>query len=380
MVLTKLDGDARGGAALSIAALTGKPVMFASTGEKLSDFDVFHPDRMATRILDMGDVLSLIERAEKAFDAEQTASIAERMMSGEGFTLEDFVEQLNMLRKLGPLKNILGMMPGASKNKALLDQVNDKDLDRAEAIVRSMTPQERRTPKIINGSRRLRIANGSGVTVGEVSQLVTNFFEGQKQMKMLMGGGMPGMPAIPGMAARRPALGQGRQAAKNAKGKRRSGDPRKAAIGPAGGSGNGAGAPGAARRRRGPGRAAVDGGAGRDAPRGPGGRRPGRPGRRGRLPRLRRPRPGWPAPRCRVRAPTSSPPPSASATRRRSNSAAGQIRKVARQRPRPGDARRISAPTTIHPPPYRAAGRREREDFLLSFGVRNSRYTSAVTS
>jgi signal recognition particle subunit SRP54 len=147
-----------------------------------------------------------------------------------------------MLRKLGPLKNILGMMPGASKNKALLDQVNDKDLDRAEAIVRSMTPQERRTPKIINGSRRLRIANGSGVTVGEVSQLVTNFFEGQKQMKMLMGGGMPGMPAIGGMAgtARRSAKAA---RAKNAKGKRRSGDPRKAAIGPVGGSGNGAAAP-----------------------------------------------------------------------------------------------------------------------------------------
>ena len=240
VVLTKLDGDARGGAALSIAALTGKPVMFASTGEKLSDFDLFHPDRMATRILDMGDVLSLIERAEKAFDAEQTASIAERMMSGENFTLEDFVEQLNMLRKLGPLKNILGMMPGASKNKALLDQVNDKDLDRAEAIVRSMTPAERRTPKIINGSRRLRIANGSGVTVGEVSQLVTNFFEGQKQMKMLLGGGMPGMPGIPGMAggARRSA----KKAQKNAKGKRRSGDPRKSALGPAGGSGAGNGA------------------------------------------------------------------------------------------------------------------------------------------
>jgi len=239
VVLTKLDGDARGGAALSIAALTGKPVMFASTGEKLSDFDLFHPDRMATRILDMGDVLSLIERAEKAFDAEQTASIAERMMSGEGFTLEDFVEQLQMLRKLGPLKNILGMMPGASKNKELLDKVNDKDLDRAEAIVRSMTPEERRSPKVINGSRRLRIANGSGVTVGEVSQLVTNFFEGQKQMKMLMGGGMPGMPGIPGMGggARRSA----KKAQKNPKGKRRSGDPRKAALGPAGGSGAGNG-------------------------------------------------------------------------------------------------------------------------------------------
>ncbi len=241
VVLTKLDGDARGGAALSIAALTGKPVMFASTGEKLSDFDLFHPDRMATRILDMGDVLSLIERAEKAFDAEQTASIAERMMSGEGFTLEDFVEQLQMLRKLGPLKNILGMMPGASKNKALLDQVNDKDLDRAEAIVRSMTPAERRTPKMINGSRRLRIANGSGVTVGEVSQLVTNFFEGQKQMKMLMGGGMPGMPGIPGMAGGARRSAKAAKAAKNAKGKRRSGDPRKAALGPAGGSGAGNG-------------------------------------------------------------------------------------------------------------------------------------------
>jgi signal recognition particle subunit SRP54 len=236
VVLTKLDGDARGGAALSIAALTGKPVMFASTGEKLADFDVFHPDRMATRILDMGDVLSLIERAEKAFDADQTASMANRMMSGEGFTLEDFVEQLGMLRKLGPIKNLLGMMPGAAKNKALLDQVNDKDLDRAEAIVRSMTPLERRNPKVINGSRRLRIANGSGVSVGEVSQLVTNFFEGQKQMKLLMGGGMPGMPAMPGMGPRRQS--KSRPARNGGKGKRKSGDPRKAALGPAGGAGS----------------------------------------------------------------------------------------------------------------------------------------------
>ncbi len=245
VVLTKLDGDARGGAALSIAALTGKPVMFASTGEKLADFDVFHPDRMATRILDMGDVLSLIERAEKAFDADQTASMAERMMSGDGFTLEDFVEQLGMLRKLGPIKNLLGMMPGAAKNKALLDQVNDKDLDRAEAIVRSMTPLERRNPKVINGSRRLRIANGSGVTVSEVSQLVTNFFEGQKQMKMLMGGGLPGMPAMPGMGPRR--VSKSRTAQKGGgKGKRKSGDPRKAALGPAGGAGGPAAAASAA--------------------------------------------------------------------------------------------------------------------------------------
>ncbi len=264
VVLTKLDGDARGGAALSIAALTGKPVMFASTGEKLSDFDVFHPDRMATRILDMGDVLTLIEQAEKAFDADQAASMANRLMTGEGFTLEDFIEQLGMLRKLGPLKNILGMMPGAAKNKALLDQVNDKDLDRAEAIVRSMTPEERRNPKVINGSRRLRIANGSGVAVGDVSQLVTNFFEGQRQMKMLMSGGMPGMPGMPGMMGGRKAAAKAK-AAKNAKGKRKSGDPRKAGVTPAPAS-----VPDAAAAGGGP---AVDGGAGRDAARRAGGRR-----------------------------------------------------------------------------------------------------------
>jgi signal recognition particle subunit SRP54 len=207
--------------------------MFASTGEKLADFDLFHPDRMATRILDMGDVLSLIERAEKAFDADQTASMANRMMSGEGFTLEDFVEQLGMLRKLGPIKNLLGMMPGAAKNKDLLDKVNDKDLDRAEAIVRSMTPEERRNPKVINGSRRLRIASGSGVAVGDVSQLVTNFFEGQRQMKALMSGGMPGMPGMPGMMGGGRKAAARAKAAKNAKGKRKSGDPRKGRLAPA---------------------------------------------------------------------------------------------------------------------------------------------------
>ena len=205
VVLTKLDGDARGGAALSIATLTGRPIMFASSGEKLEDFDIFHPDRMASRILDLGDVLTLIEQAEKAFDAEQTATLAGRLASGEGFTLEDFVEQLAMVRKLGPIGNLLGMLPGAAKNRELLNQVNDKDLDRAEAIVRSMTPEERRNPKVINGSRRLRIANGSGVQVGEVSQLVKNFFEGQKQMKAMFGGGIPGMPGLPGAAARRAA-------------------------------------------------------------------------------------------------------------------------------------------------------------------------------
>jgi len=241
VVLTKLDGDARGGAALSITALTGKPIMFASTGEKLADFDMFHPDRMASRILDMGDVLSLIEQAEKAFDAEQAASMANRFMSGDGLTLEDFVEQLGMLRKLGPIQNLLGMMPGAGRNKELLSQVSDKDLDRAEAIVRSMTPAERQNPKIINGSRRKRIALGSGVEVGEVSQLVTNFFEGQKQMRAMMGRAMPGMGALMGGAggARRAA----KTAAKSKKGARKSGDPRKAGLPAAAGSaGSGGGA------------------------------------------------------------------------------------------------------------------------------------------
>ena len=228
VVLTKLDGDARGGAALSIAQLTGRPVMFASTGEKLEDFDVFHPDRMASRILDMGDILTLIEQAERTFDAEQTAAMAGKLASGEGFTLEDFVEQLAMVRKLGPIGNLLGMLPGAAKNRELLSQVNDKDLDRAEAIVRSMTPEERRNPKIINGSRRARIAKGSGVAIGEVSQLVTNFFEGQKQMRAMFSGGIPGIP--PGMGAMgRRATAKG--SARGKKGKKkpvRSGDPRRA--------------------------------------------------------------------------------------------------------------------------------------------------------
>ena len=201
VVLTKLDGDARGGAALSIVELTGRPIMFASSGEKLEDFDMFHPDRMASRILDLGDVLTLIEQAEKNFDAEQTANLAGRLASGEGFTLEDFVEQLAMVRKLGPIGNLLGMLPGAGKYREQIEQVSDKDLDRAEAIVRSMTPEERRNPKVINGSRRARIAKGSGVAIGEVSQLVTNFFEGQKQMKAMFSGNMPGMPAMPGMGA-----------------------------------------------------------------------------------------------------------------------------------------------------------------------------------
>ena len=328
VVLTKLDGDARGGAALSIAALTGKPVMFASTGEKLSDFDIFHPDRMATRILDMGDVLTLIEQAEKAFDADQAASMANRLMAGEGFTLEDFIEQLGMLRKLGPLKNILGMMPGASKNKELLDQVNDKDLDRAEAIVRSMTPAERRNPKIINGSRRLRIANGSGVTVGEVSQLVTNFFEGQRQMKMLMGGGMPGMPGIPGMMGGAQGGGEG-QGGQEREGQAQERRPAQGRAHP----GARPQEPGCCRRRRG---AAVDGGAGRDAARRAGGRRRRRASatRARASPAYVAARRPCPRPSAAGAAPTSSRPHSASATKRRSSRLPVRYRIAKRGSPR----------------------------------------------
>ncbi|GGL31984.1 signal recognition particle protein [Planomonospora parontospora] len=224
VVLTKLDGDARGGAALSVRHITGKPIMFASTGEKLEDFDAFHPDRMASRILDMGDILTLIEQAQKTFDEEQAAKMAGKLTSGEGFTLEDFLEQMMMVRKMGPIKNLLGMMPGMGQMRDQINQVDDRDLDRIAAIIRSMTPGERQDPKIIKGSRRERIAKGSGVTVTEVNNLVVRFFEAQKMMKRMAGGmGIPGMPG-------------GRKAAKaaqkkSAKGRRVSGDPRKAALG-----------------------------------------------------------------------------------------------------------------------------------------------------
>jgi signal recognition particle subunit SRP54 len=234
VVLTKLDGDARGGAALSIAQLTGRPVMFASAGEKLEDFDLFHPDRMASRILDLGDVLTLIEQAERAFDEDQATAMAGKLASGEGFTLEDFVEQLAMVRKLGPIGNLLGMLPGAAQNREALSQVSDKDLDRAAAIVNSMTPAERRNPKIINGSRRARVAAGAGVTVGEVSNLIVRFLEGQKMMRQMMGGGMPGMPGMPGM--RRAQKGARQKPKKKQKGGRPGGAPGgKSGSRPAGG-------------------------------------------------------------------------------------------------------------------------------------------------
>jgi signal recognition particle subunit SRP54 len=188
VVLTKLDGDARGGAALSVREVTGEPILFASSGEKLADFDVFHPDRMASRILGMGDLLTLIEQAEQAFDEEQTAKAAAKISTGE-LTLEDFLEQMLAVRKMGPIGNILGMLPGANAGqmKDALAQVDDKHLDKLQAIIRGMTPGERADPKIINGSRRLRIANGSGVSVSDVNELVNRFFEARKMMKQMAG-------------------------------------------------------------------------------------------------------------------------------------------------------------------------------------------------
>ncbi|WP_433497494.1 signal recognition particle protein [Sphaerimonospora sp. CA-214678] len=222
VVLTKLDGDARGGAALSVRHVTGRPIMFASTGEKLEDFDAFHPDRMAGRILDMGDILTLIEQAQKTFDEQEAAKMAGKLASGDDFTLDDFLEQMMMVRRMGPIKNLLGMMPGMGQMRDQLNQVDDRDLDRIAAIIRSMTPGERREPKIINGSRRARIAKGSGVTVTEVSNLVVRFFEAQKMMKrMTQGLGIPGMPG----------RGKGQKSQKAKKGRRVSGDPRKAARG-----------------------------------------------------------------------------------------------------------------------------------------------------
>ena len=194
VVLTKLDGDARGGAALSVRHVTGQPIMFASTGEKLADFDVFHPERMASRILGMGDVLTLIEQAQQTFDQADAERMASKLASGNNFTLEDFLEQMMAIRRMGPISNLLGMLPGMGQMKDQLAQIDDRDLDRTAAIIRSMTPAERNDPKIINGSRRARIAKGSGVTVTEVNSLVDRFFEARKMMQQMAGSmGLPGM-------------------------------------------------------------------------------------------------------------------------------------------------------------------------------------------
>jgi signal recognition particle subunit SRP54 len=199
VVLTKLDGDARGGAALSVRAVTGKPIKFASTGEKLDEFDVFHPDRMAGRILGMGDVLSLIEKAEDTLDEQQAADMEARLRRAE-FTFEDFLDQLKQVRKMGSLSSILGMLPGVPGMKELKNvQVDDSQLDRIEAMIFSMTPHERRNPDVIDGSRRRRIANGSGTSVQDVNQLLKQYREMQKMLKAFSSGRMKGF-RLPGMS------------------------------------------------------------------------------------------------------------------------------------------------------------------------------------
>ena len=236
VVLAKLDGDTRGGAALSVASVTGRPVMYASTGEKLTEFEVFHPDRMASRILDMGDVLSLIEQAERAFDAEQASKMAEKLVGGEDFTLDDFLEQMQGLRQMGSMKKMLGMLPGMAQMRDAIESFDEREVDRIEAIVRSMTPAERATPKVINGSRRSRIARGSGTTVADVNQLLERFGQAQTMMRQAArGGGVPGMPGMPGFGTGKksrgrmaPSGGKGK-GGKGKGGKGRSGNPAKRA-------------------------------------------------------------------------------------------------------------------------------------------------------
>ncbi|MCZ3389426.1 MAG: signal recognition particle protein [Actinomycetia bacterium] len=235
VVLTKLDGDARGGAALSVRGVTGKPIMFASNGEKLEDFDVFHPERMASRILDMGDLLTLIEQAEKVFDADQAEQMAAKLATGTDFTLADFLAQLQAVQKMGSIGKLLGMLPGMGEHKEAIDNLDDREFDRIRAIIQSMTPGERADVKVLNASRRLRIASGSGTQVSDVNQLVNRFLEARKMMsQMAKGGGIPGMPGMPGLPGGlggAPGGGRPKKGKKGAKAKKRrvSGNPAKRA-------------------------------------------------------------------------------------------------------------------------------------------------------
>ena len=237
VVLTKLDGDARGGAALSIAKLTGKPVMFSSTGEKLTDFDIFYPDRMASRILGMGDVATLAEQAKKAFDGDTSAKLEEKFARGDDFTLTDFLEQLEAMSKMGSMSKLLGMLPGAGAMKKQIENFDESEIVRTKSIVQSMTPLEREDPKVLNGSRRARIALGAGRKVQDVNSLVDKFTAAQKMMRqMRKGGGMPpamaqglGIPA--GMGAGIGGLQHGGQKGQQpAKKKSKSGNPAKRAA------------------------------------------------------------------------------------------------------------------------------------------------------
>ena len=222
VVLSKLDGDARGGAALSVASVTGKPILFASTGEGLKDFEIFHPDRMASRILDMGDILTLIEHAQKQFDEEEARKAASKISEGT-FGFDDFLDQLQQVRKLGSMKQLLSMIPGMAQHRKELEQFDDRQIDKTEAIIRSMTPFERRNPKIIDGSRRARIAAGSGCTVSAVNSLLQRFEQAAKFMKR-MGAGVPGMGGMPGFGG--PSQKSKRKDKKNSKKKgSKSGNP-----------------------------------------------------------------------------------------------------------------------------------------------------------
>ena len=244
VVLTKVDSDARAGAALSVTSVIGKPILFLSTGEKPKDFEPFHPDRIAQRILGMGDVATLAEQAKKALDEKSAARLEEKFVSGEDFTFEDFLEQLQAMKKMGSMSKLLGMLPGMPgaqgvAMKKQIEAIDDSETDRAAAIIQSMTPQERVNPKIINGSRRLRIAKGSGHEVSTVNRLLDRFTAAQKAMKQLRqssaaggGGGAPGMGLPPGLAslamAKGTAKGMSRPEQRPAK-KSRSGNPAKRA-------------------------------------------------------------------------------------------------------------------------------------------------------
>jgi signal recognition particle subunit SRP54 len=226
VVLSKLDGDARGGAALSVASVTGRPIIFASTGEGLDDFEPFHPDRMASRILDLGDILTLIEQAQSAFDEDEAMKMAEKFAT-DSFTLDDFLSQMQRLRNVGSIKKMMGMLPGAGGLKQQLENFDEREIVRTEAIIQSMTKAERANSKLLNGSRRLRIAKGSGMTVTDVNQLVQRFEQASKMMKTVSKGGMPNIPGmgpVPGAHG-----GKGKQQAKKKQGSR-SGNPAKRAA------------------------------------------------------------------------------------------------------------------------------------------------------
>jgi len=225
VVLSKLDGDARGGAALSVASVTGRPIMFASTGEGLDDFEPFHPDRMASRILDLGDILTLIEQAQSAFDEEEARKTAEKFAT-DSFTLDDFLKQMQQLKNMGSIKGMLGMLPGARGMREQLDNFDEREITRTEAIIQSMTLQERTTPKLLNGSRRVRIARGSGTTVTDVNQLVARFEQAAKMMKTVAKGGVP---QVPGMGPIPGAGYGGKKKVQQAK-KSKSGNPAKRAA------------------------------------------------------------------------------------------------------------------------------------------------------